>query len=205
MGKEEHFMKKSVVTVLTCIFLLSVGSATVLAQASEPEKTQVDSKLGFIDSLQILNGTEDGKEQIAEVEKFIEDKQNEYDSRRLDLERQTEQFEAQQRTLNAQTRLEMQQKIEEDDRVLRRFQEDTQVEIDRMRNAILERLSEQIQVVIDEFAQDQQLGMIFMRDESQIYVDPALDFTQDIIRIYNQRYPVTEAESSSNTTSPAQP
>ncbi|MCZ6878000.1 MAG: OmpH family outer membrane protein [Acidobacteria bacterium] len=198
-------MKKSVVTVLTCIFLLSVGSATVLAQASEPEKTQVDSKLGFIDSLQILNGTEDGKEQIAEVEKFIEDKQNEYDSRRLDLERQTEQFEAQQRTLNAQTRLEMQQKIEEDDRVLRRFQEDTQVEIDRMRNAILERLSEQIQVVIDEFAQDQQLGMIFMRDESQIYVDPALDFTQDIIRIYNQRYPVTEAESSSNTTSPAQP
>ncbi len=205
MGKEEHFMKKSVVTVLTCIFLLSVGSATALAQASEPEKTQVDSKLGFIDSLQILNGTEDGKEQIAEVEKFIEDKQNEYDSRRLDLERQTEQFEAQQRTLNAQTRLEMQQKIEEDDRVLRRFQEDTQVEIDRMRNAILARLSEQIQVVIDEFAQDQQLGMIFMRDESQIYVDPALDFTQDIIRIYNQRYPVTEAESSSNTTSPAQP
>lgn len=205
MGKEEHFMKKSVVTVLTCIFLLSVGSATALAQASEPEETQVDSKLGFIDSLQILNGTEDGKEQIAEVEKFIEDKQNEYDSRRLDLERQTEQFEAQQRTLNAQTRLEMQQKIEEDDRVLRRFQEDTQVEIDRMRNAILARLSEQIQVVIDEFAQDQQLGMIFMRDESQIYVDPALDFTQDIIRIYNQRYPVTEAESSSNTTSPAQP
>lgn len=205
MGKEEHFMKKSVVTVLTCIFLLSVGSAMALAQASEPEKTQVDSKLGFIDSLQILNGTEDGKEQIAEVEKFIEDKQNEYDSRRLDLERQTEQFEAQQRTLNAQTRLEMQQKIEEDDRVLRRFQEDTQVEIDRMRNAILARLSEQIQVVIDEFAQDQQLGMIFMRDESQIYVDPALDFTQDIIRIYNQRYPVTEAESSSNTTSPAQP
>jgi len=205
VGKEEHFMKKSVVTVLTCIFLLSVGSATALAQASEPEKTQVDSKLGFIDSLQILNGTEDGKEQIAEVEKFIEDKQNEYDSRRLDLERQTEQFEAQQRTLNAQTRLEMQQKIEEDDRVLRRFQEDTQVEIDRMRNAILARLSEQIQVVIDEFAQDQQLGMIFMRDESQIYVDPALDFTQDIIRIYNQRYPVTEAESSSNTTSPAQP
>lgn len=198
-------MKKSVVTVLTCIFLLSVGSATALAQASEPEKTQVDSKLGFIDSLQILNGTEDGKEQIAEVEKFIEDKQNEYDSRRLDLERQTEQFEAQQRTLNAQTRLEMQQKIEEDDRVLRRFQEDTQVEIDRMRNAILARLSEQIQVVIDEFAQDQQLGMIFMRDESQIYVDPALDFTQDIIRIYNQRYPVTEAESSSNTTSQAQP
>jgi len=176
-----------------------------LAQASEPEETQVDSKLGFIDSLQILNGTEDGKEQIAEVEKFIEDKQNEYDSRRLDLERQTEQFEAQQRTLNAQTRLEMQRKIEEDDRILRRFQEDTQVEIDRMRNAILASLSEQIQVVIDEFARDQQLGMIFMRDESQIYVDPALDFTQDIIRIYNQRYPVTEAESSANTTSPAQP
>ncbi len=198
-------MKRSVVTVLTYIFLLSVGSATALAQTSEPEDAQAGPKIGFINSLQILNGTEDGKQQIAEVEQFIEDKQEEYNSRRQDLERQTEQFEAQQRTLNTQTRLEMQRKIEEDDRVLRRFQEDTQVEIDRMRTAILERLSEQIQVVIDEFARDQQLGMIFMRDESQIYVDPALDFTQDIIRIYNQRYPVTEAESSANTTSPAQP
>ena len=198
-------MKRSVVAVLTCLFLLSVGSAPAVAQTSEPEQAQVEQKLGFIDSLQILNGTEDGKEQIAEVEQFIADKQNEYDSRRQDLERQTEQFEAQQRTLNAQTRLEMQRKIEEDDRLLRRFQEDTQVEIDRMRNVILGRLSEQIQVVIDEFARDQQLGMIFMRDESQIYVDPALDFTQDIIRIYNQRYPVTESESSANPTSPAQP
>jgi len=198
-------MNRSVVTVLTCLFLLSVGSAPAVAQTSEPEQAQVEQKLGFIDSLQILNGTEDGKEQIAEVEQFITDKQDEYDSRRQDLERQTEQFEAQQRTLNAQTRLEMQRKIEEDDRLLRRFQEDTQVEIDRMRNVILGRLSEQIQVVIDEFAQEQQLGMIFMRDESQIYVDPALDFTQDIIRIYNQRYPVTESESSANPTSPAQP
>lgn len=176
-----------------------------MAQTSEPEKVQADPKIGFINSLQVLNGTEDGKEQILEVEQFIEEKQQEYDSRRQDLERQTEQFEAQQRTLNAQTRLEMQRKIEEDDRVLRRFQEDTQVEIDRMRNAILERLSEQIQVVIDEFARDQQLGMLFLRDESHIYVDPALDFTQDIIRLYNQRYPVTESESSANTTSPAQP
>ncbi len=163
-----------------------------MAQTSEPAKGLIDQKLGFIDSLQVLNGTDDGQEQIAEVEQFISDKQAEYDTRRVNLERQTEQFEAQQRTLNAQTRLEMQRKIEEDDRVLRRFQEDTQVEIERMRNLVLGRLSEQIQVVIDEFALEQQLGMIFLRDESQIYVDPALDFTQDIIRIYNQRYPVTE-------------
>ncbi len=198
-------MKRSVVTVLTCISLLSVATATALAQTSEAEKAQAGPKIGFIDSLQIINGTEDGKQQIAEVEQFIEDKQEEYNSRRQDLERQTEQFEAQQRTLNTQTRLEMQRKIEEDDRVLRRFQEDTQVEIDRMRNAILERLSEQIQVIIDEFAQEQQLGMLFLREETQIYIDPALDFTQDIIRIYNQRYPVTESESSANTPSPAQP
>ncbi len=98
-------MKRSVVTVLTYIFLLSVGSATALAQTSEPEDAQAGPKIGFINSLQILNGTEDGKQQIAEVEQFIEDKQKEYDSRRLDLERQTEQFEAQQRTLNVQTRL----------------------------------------------------------------------------------------------------
>ena len=185
-------MKKFLLTVLTCIFLLSVGSATALAQTSEPPKALIDQKLGFIDSLQVLNGTEDGKKQIAEVEQFIADKQTEYDTRRVNLERQTEQFEAQQRTLNAQTRLEMQRKIEEDDRVLRRFQEDTQVEIERRRTAILADLSQQIQVIIDEFALEQQLAMIFLRDESQIYVDPALDFTQDIIRIYNQRYPVTE-------------
>ena len=63
------------------MFLLIVGSATALAQTSEPQVAQEGAKLGFIDSLQVLYGTEDGIQQIAEVEQFIQDKQNEYDSR----------------------------------------------------------------------------------------------------------------------------
>lgn len=161
--------------------------------------------IGFVNSLQVLYGTERGKQDIAKVEQFIAEQQQQYDSRRLELERQKEQFETQQRTLNPQTRVEMQRKIEEDDRALRRFQEDTQVEINRRREEILGTMSQQIQVIINDYAREQKLGMIFLRNESQLYVDPSLDLTQEIIRIYNERYPGNPSESSVSSSSPAQP
>ena len=39
-------------------------------------------------------------------------------------------------------------------------------------------------------------GAIFLRNEGQTYVDLLLDITQDVTRIYNERYPaVTQAAS----------
>ena len=191
-------MKRVALRTVTWIVLWSVGAGIGWAQTSS---SSGNLKLGFVDSVGVLYGTQEGQQEIARVEQFIEEKQKEYESRLEELGRQQQQFQAQQRTLNPQTQAEMQRKIDDEDRALRRFQEDSQTEISARRDDLLGRVGEKIQGIIEEYAQKQKFGTIFLRSEAQVYVAPSLDFTQEITRLYDERYPVSEG-SSAGTGSP---
>ena len=187
-------MKRAMLWMLTWIVVWVVGAGVGWAQTSSSSR---NLKIGFIDSLGVLYGTQEGQQEIARVEQFMQDRQKEYDSRVEELGKQQQQFQAQQRTLNPQTQAEMQRKMENEERALRRFQEDIQVEMNTRRDDLLGRVGEKIQGIINEYAQKQNFGAIFLRSEAQVYVAPSLDFTQEIIRVYNERYPVIEGTSAS--------
>ncbi len=187
-------METAMLRALTWIVVWAVGAGVGWAQTSSSSR---NLKIGFVDSLAVLYGTQEGQQEIARVEQFIEEKQKEYDSRLEELGKQQQQFQAQQRTLNPQTQAEMQRKLENEDRALRRFQEDIQLEMNTRREDLLGKVGEKIQGIINEYAQKQNFGAIFLRSEAQVYVAPSLDFTQEIIRLYNERYPVSEEESAS--------
>ncbi len=195
-------MKRTTLTILTWIVVWAVGAGVGWAQTSSSSR---NLKIGFVDSLAVLYGTQEGQQEIARVEQFIQEMQKEYDARLEELGKQQQQFQAQQRTLNAQTQAEMQRKLENEDRALRRFQEDSQAEISARRDDLLGKVGEKIQGIIDEYAQKQNFGAIFLRSEAQVYVALSLDFTQEIIRLYNERYPVSEGSSASTSSPPAQP
>ncbi len=191
-------MKKATLRTLTWVVVWAVGAGIGWAQTGS---SSGNLKIGFIDSLAVLYGTQEGQQEIARVEQIIGERQKEYDSRVEELARQQQQFQAQQRTLNPQTQAEMQRKIENEDRALRRFQEDSQTEITARRDELMGKVGEKIQAIIEEYAQKQEFGAIFLRSEAQVYVAPSLDFTQEIIRLYNERYPVSGG-SSAGTSSP---
>ena len=181
-----------------------VGGMILIVFCSAPVWSQtpgsIDAKLGFVSALDVLYGTQTGQQQIAEVQAFMEEKQKEYDGLRMELEQLRERYETQQLTLNAQTRAQMQRDIEVDGRELTRFQEDIQVEITRRRDEILANENGKIQNIIGEYAREHGFSVIFLRSEVQIYVDPSLDITQDIIGVYDERYPVAGAETADSST-----
>jgi len=178
-------------------FILTVFSlVSVWAQAP----VEIEAKLGFVSGLDVLYGTQSGQQEIAIVQTFMEEKQKEYDAQRMALEQLRERFDTQQLTLNAQTRAQMQRDIEVDDRELTRFQEDTQVEITRRRDEIFAAEDGKIQNLITDYAQENGFSVIFLRNETQIYVDPSLDITPDIIRIYDERFPVVSAATGDSST-----
>ncbi|MEE8349917.1 MAG: OmpH family outer membrane protein, partial [Acidobacteriota bacterium] len=184
--------RRSLAPMVSGIIFLVFCSLSLWAQSPATG----DTHFGFVSGLDILYGTQTGQQQIVEVQAFMEEKQKEYDALRMDLERLRERFETQQLTLNAQTRAQMQRDIEVDDRNMKRFQEDTQVEITRRRDEILSSENGKIQNIINEYAQENDFSVIFMRDETQIYVDPSLDLTQEIIRVYDERYPTSSPAAS---------
>ena len=187
-------MKRATLRILIWIVIWAAGAGVGWAQTSS---SSGNLKIGFVDSLAVLYGTQEGQQEIAKVEQFMAEQQKEYDARLEELGKQQQQFQAQQRTLNPQTQAEMQRKMENEDRALRRFQEDIQVEMNTRRDDLLGKVGEKIQGIINEYAQKQNFGTIFLRSEAQVYVAPSLDFTQEIIRLYNERYPVSEGNSAS--------
>jgi Skp family chaperone for outer membrane proteins len=191
-------MRRATLRTLTWVVVWAVGAGVGWAQTSS---SSGDLKIGFVDSLAVLYGTQEGQQEVARVEQFIEEQQKEYDSRLEELGKQQQQFQAQQRTLNPQTQTEMQRKLENEDRALRRFQEDSQAEISARRDDILGKVGEKIKGIINEYAQAQRFGAIFLRSDTQVYVALSLDFTQEIIRLYDERYPVSGGNSAS-TSSP---
>lgn len=200
-------MRKSfTVTTLFALVITLAFAATGLAQANSDNQPTVATgglKIGFVNTLEVLYGTEEGKQQIGKIEQYMGDKQKEGDVKTSELEKLKEQFASQQRTLNPETRAEMQREIEERDRQLKRFQEDTQLDINRRRDELLGKMSEKIQGIIDEHASKNGFGAVFLRDQSQVYVSAALDITGEIIKIYNEKYPVTGAQPAA--TQPASP
>lgn len=183
---------RPVVTFAGRVILFVLCSVSVWSQTPG----SIDAKIGFVNGLDVLYGTQLGQQEIAKVQVQMEEKQKEYDARRMELEQLRERFETQQLTLNARTRAQMQRDIEMNDRELRRFQEDTQVEITRRRDEIFANENGKIQNLISEYADENEFSVIFLRNETQIYVDPSLDISPDIIRLYDERFPVMSAATT---------
>ena len=158
-------------------------------------------KVGFVNSVEVLQGTDEGRQALTVLQQWTEDRRKELEQDKTELDRLREQFAAQERTLNPDTRTEMMRTIEDRDRRLRRKQEDSQLESEAKNRQMLEQIGTKIQTIINEYAQQNGYSVIFLRNEGQSYVDPSLDVTKELVAIYNQRHPVASSQASA----PAQP
>ena len=165
-----------------------------------------DLKIGFVNALQILRDTEEGKIEIEKLNQFSAAKQQEIASRTSELQKLQEQYSTQQRTLNPQTRQDMERSIQDKERTLKRLQEDIGVEYNQRYEQLLGKIGEKVQVIINEFGPQNGYSVIFRLDQAQnfAYVDPSLNLTQEIINLYNQSNPVAGQATSAPASTPSQ-
>lgn len=167
-------------------YLLVLASFTLIGLGQTP-------KIGFVNSQQVLYGTEEGKKELAGLEKFMAEQREAFEARNSELTKLQEQYMNQQRTMDASGLASVERTIQEKEVELRRFREDAQANFTARQNQVLQRISGKVQIVIQEYAQKNAFEAIFMRDQNQIYVAPALDVTEAIILLYNQQYPGAQA------------
>ena len=187
----KRMLRRALIASAVSAVLVCLGQAQAPAPPAAAQQTPAPAptKFGFIDTLRVVSETEEGKVEIGKVQEFINKKQSEYDSRKGDLDKLSEQYQNQQRSLNPETRDEMEKTIQNKDKDLKRFQEDTQAEIDRQRDSILGKLGQKVQEVIDDYARESGFAAIFVRAQAQAYVAASLDVTEEIINRYTQKYP----------------
>ncbi len=184
-------MKKSQFSIFLATALLLTGASLWGQQPGIPSTDAAGKKIGFLQFALVLEGTEEAKVEIAKVRGYMEGKQKEYDTKRTELEELKAQFVQQERSLNEQTKAEMSRTIQDQEKNIRRMQEDIQTDINGRRDLLFTRLSGKVQVILNDFAQNNGYGAILFVDQLQGYFDPSLDVTQEIIRLYNEANPVS--------------
>ncbi len=149
------------------------------------------SKIGFVDTLAVLYATEEGKRELEGLNQFASVKQQEVALLTSEVQILQDRYVSQQAVLNPTARVDMERDIGDKERNLQRLQEDVELEYNQRSEALLARMGEKIQGVIVQYSQDNGYSVIFMRNETQSFVDVSLDVTEEIIRIYNESNPVT--------------
>ena len=147
-------------------------------------------KFGVINSQLVLQQTQEGQRELLRFNEILDQKRKDQDAKSAELQRLQEQFNNQRRTLNPDTGAEMQREIARKKLELERLQQDDQIEVQELQQEAFNRIAGKLQEIVTDYGQKNGYGLILQRNESQVYVGPGLEITQDIIRIYNEKYPV---------------
>jgi len=162
------------------------------------------TKIGFVDSMQFLASTAEGKAALESLQKLMQEKEQQYGTQKQELDKLKTDLAQKERSLNPQTRQEMVNVIAEKEKSLIRFQEDAQGEITRRRDEVMSAISDKAMKVINEYAEKNGFGAIFVRDPQIVsYVAPAVDITEEIVKAYDAANPAAAPAASSSSAAPA--
>jgi Skp family chaperone for outer membrane proteins len=136
------------------------------------------------------------KNEFTEIQKFVDGKSSELNNMRKEFETLKNQLSAQGSKLTDEARADLEYDITAKETELQRFSQDTQKDINNRRDRITSFLIKKIQLVVDKYARARGLAAVqaLNPQNRDLWVDPTLDITDDIIKAYNAEYPVVAAK-----------
>ena len=197
-------------TVAMLAALAAIACAPVVrAQAGGAARTAADpapTKIAVINVQVAITSTAEGKQATAEL-------QSQFAPRQAELENLNRQIEDVRNRLRAGAMLSDEEKTklarqgDQLTRVLQRKQQDIQDDSNEAQREVVDRIGNKMLQVVDSFAK--QNGYSIVLDDSQnsivLNFSPQVDITQEVIRLYDQAYPVKAAATAPAQPRPAQP
>ena len=166
---------------------LAVRSAVFcLAIALFSSAASAQMKIGVINVQKALADTDELKKASADKTKKYQPRQDEMDKLQKDLESIDAQLNS--GKLNQQAQADLQTQGTRKQRDLQRLSDDMQADVDRDRQAILAKMSQKMQDVINKLAEDKGLDLIVEASQT-LYSKPVYDLTADATTAYNKANP----------------
>ena len=156
-------------------------------------------KIGVIDMQSALLSTVDGKKAAAELKSKFSPKEQELQKKQQEVQSKTEQLRKTENTISDEAKATLQRDIELLTRNLQRDSQDAEQDLQAEQQKVLGDLSQKMNAVMNKYAQDKQLTMIFDvsgQPNNILFASSTMDITRDIIALY---------DSSTAVTPPAKP
>jgi Skp family chaperone for outer membrane proteins len=168
------------------------------AQAPAPAAPAVipPAKIAWINLEEAILKSEEGKRELGEVQKFVEKMNQQLQGLQKELDALRNQLQVQADKLTDDARADMEEQIDAKQTNLQRFQQDTQKEIDNRRNRATNTLGRKMVPVIEKVSKEKGLSALFYLNSARDgWVDPSMIITEEIIKAYNQAYPLSAARA----------
>lgn len=163
----------------------------------------VAAKIGTINMQAAITGTSEGKQAAAELQSQFAPRETELANLQKQIEDLQTRVRTTQNTASEDEKARMQREYDLMTRQFQRKQQDSQDDFQAARQDVIDRIGRKLIDVVDKYSKDNGYAVVLDTSSQQtpvIYGAPTVDVTQEVIRLYDQAYPLKAA-----STTPARP
>jgi outer membrane protein len=174
------------------------------AKAPDPPS----AKVGVINVQVAITNTAEGKQAAAELQSQFAPRQTELDNMRKQIEEIEVRARTGQTTLSDDEKARLAREHDQLTRSFQRKQQDSQDDFTEAQREVVDRIGRKMIDVLDKYSKENGYAVVFDNSSQSspvIYAANQLDITQEIIRLYDQNYPVKSGASSKPAARPAAP
>jgi Skp family chaperone for outer membrane proteins len=166
-----------------------------MAQTSTPAAAG-PFKIVWVDLDFAIFNCDQGKKEFDGLQKFMEAKKNDMEALKKEVDILQNTITVQRDKIKDEALEEMEAQYETKNTQLTRFQQDAQKDLDARKNRIGNAIGKKMMEVIGKYAKEKGLSSVVLANPARdAYVDPSLVATEDIIKAYNQTFPVAASKA----------
>ncbi|HEX2711250.1 MAG TPA: OmpH family outer membrane protein [Candidatus Acidoferrales bacterium] len=165
-------------------------------------------KVGVLNVRNAIVNTAEGKQASAELQSQFASRQNELESLRKQIEDLQSRLRSGERTLSDEEKGRLQREGELRARQFQRKQDELQEDMNGAQNEVVDRIGRKMLDVLDRYARENGYAAVFDnsgQNSPVIYASSQIDVTQDILRLYDQAYPVKGGAAAPARPQPSTP
>jgi len=198
-NKENTVNSRNIIRMAALGVACLLGTAAVRAQGTPTAGTASGTKMAVINVRQAIVSTAEGKQASAELQSKFAPRQNELENINKQVNDLRQQLAANQTTWSdeqkARAQTQGQRLAAQLDRKNNELNEDVQAE----QADVVDRIGRKMMDVLDRYARDN--GYVAILDTSAqnspiLFASSSIDVTQDIIKLYDQAYPIKAGGTS---------
>jgi len=182
-----------------------LATPAVWGQAGTAAASSPAMKVGVINIQAAIASTAEGKQAAAELQSQFAPRTAELQSMQKQGQDISGRLQSGQTTLSDEEKARLQRQLDTLNRTFQRKQQEFQEDTQDAQQDVVNRIGRKMIDVLDKYSKDNGYAVILDTSSQQtpvIYAANQIDVTQDIIRLYDQSYPVKGAASSSTPTAP---
>jgi outer membrane protein len=171
------------------------------AQSSTASSSQVPSKVGVINLQAAITGTAEGKQAGAELQSQFAPRQTELQTLQKQIEEDQNRLRTGQTTLSDEEQGRLTREYNILTRTLQRKSQEAQDDFNDAQQEVVNRIGRKMVDILDKYSKDNAYAVILDSSSQQtpiLYEANQIDVTQEIVRLYDQSYPVKTGAAASS-------